>query len=222
MAMGGPMGDPMGGLMGDPMGGPMGDPMGAPPPEANNQQQGVVNPQQGVVNPQQGGGGVPSNVTASGNNDVIIGQIGPQTLSNGGFNNVTFQYNSTTADQLFNEAAGDTINGGVYRGPTDFVTGVDKGLGTSDILKLDINLPIKYNGNLFSDFGSNQSISKANTFAGGGGLEFGLLDLSGNIIAALDRDASGTFNTGDLALDVQDNVTSVAYNASTDVFTFIV
>ena len=41
-------------------------------------------------------------------------------LSNGGFNNVTFKYNSTTADQLFNEAGGDTINGGVYRGPTDF------------------------------------------------------------------------------------------------------
>ena len=49
-----------------------------------------------------------------------------------------------------------------------------------------------------------------------------LIDLSGNIIAALDRDASGTFNAGDLALDVQDNVTSVTYNASNDVFTFIV
>ena len=105
---------------------------------------------------------------------------------------------------------------------SDFVTGNDKGLGTSDMLKLDINLPIKYNGTLFSDFASNQSISKAANFAGGGGLEFGLLDLSGNIIAALDRDASGTFNAGDLALDVQDNVTSVAYNASNDVFTFIV
>ncbi len=78
------------------------------------------------------------------------------------------------------------------------------------------------NGTLFSDFASNQSISKAANFAGGGGLEFGLLDLSGNIIAALDRDASGTFNAGDLAFDVQDNVTSVAYNASNDVFTFIV
>ena len=75
------------------------------------------------------------------------------------------------------------------------------------MLKLDINLPIKYNGTLFSDFASNQSISKAANFAGGGGLEFGLLNLSGNIIAALDRDASGTFNAGDLALDVQDNVT---------------
>ena len=63
--------------------------------------------------------------------------------------------------------------------------------------------------------------SVGNSFAGGGGLEFGLLDLSGNIIAALDRDASGTFNAGDLALDVQDNVTSVSYNASNDVFTFI-
>ena len=105
---------------------------------------------------------------------------------------------------------------------SDFDTGNDKGLGTSDMLKLDINLPIKYNGTLFSDFASNQTINKASNFAGGGGLEFGLLNLSGNIVAALDRDASGTFNAGDLALDVQDNVTSVAYNASNDVFTFIV
>ena len=44
------------------------------------------------------------------------------------------------------------------------LTGNDKGLGTSDILKLDINLPMKYNGTLFSDFASNQSISKANNF----------------------------------------------------------
>ena len=43
-------------------------------------------------------------------------------------------------------------------------------------------------------------------------LEFGLLNLSGNIIAALDKDASGTFNAGDLVLDVQDNVNSVVYN----------
>ena len=42
---------------------------------------------------------------------------------------------------------------------SDFNTGNDKGLGTSDMLKLDINLPMKYNGTLFSDLGSsNQSI----------------------------------------------------------------
>ena len=83
-------------------------------------------------------------------------------------------------------------------------------------------MPIFYNGTQFSVFGSNQSISATSSYAGGGGNEFGLLNLSGNIIAALDRDASGTFNAGDLALDVQDNVTSVSYNASNDVFTFIV
>ena len=129
----------------------------------------------------------------------------------------------TTIDQLINDATGDTINGGYYDRANDLVTGNDKGLGPSDILKVDVNnIPIKYNGTLFSDFGANQSISKANTFAGGGGLEFGLLDLSGNIIAALDRDASGTFNDGDVAFDVQDNVTSVAFNSTSDVLTFIV
>ena len=145
-------------------------------------------------------------------------------LSNGGFNNVTFKYDSTTADGLFNEASGDTINGGFYRGPTDFNSSNTVGLGPNDMLKFDNNLAISYNGTLFSNFGSNQSISatNGNSFAGGGGLEFGLLNLSGNVIAALDRDASGTFNTGDLALDVQDNVTSVSYNANNDVFTFIV
>ena len=153
----------------------------------------------------------------------MIGGNGPQTLSNGGFNNVTFVYNSTTADGLFNEASGDTINGGFYRGPTDFNSSNTVGLGPNDMLKFDNNLAISYNGTLFSNFGSNQSISatNGNSFAGGGGLEFGLLNLSGNVIAALDRDASGTFNTGDLALDVQDNVTSVSYNANNDVFTFI-
>ena len=30
------------------------------------------------------------------------------------------------------------------------------------------------------------------------------------------------FNAGDFALDVQDNVTSVVYNANNDVFTFVV
>ena len=152
------------------------------------------------------------------------GGNGAQILSNGGFNNVTFKYNSTTADGLFNEASGDTINGGFYRGPTDFNSSNTVGLGPNDMLKFDNNLAISYNGTLFSNFGSNQSISASvgNSFAGGGGLEFGLLNLSGNIIAALDRDASGTFNTGDLALDVQDNVTAVSYNSSNDVFSFIV
>ena len=103
----------------------------------------------------------------------------------------------------------------------DFQTGNDKGLGTSDKLELNINLPVKYNGTLFSDFSSNQTINKATGFAGGGGLEFGLLNLSGNIVAALDKDESGTFNAGDLVLDVQDNVNSVVYNHTNDVFTFV-
>ena len=53
---------------------------------------------------------------------------------------------------------------------TDFNTGNDKGLGPSDMLKFDINLAVKYNGTLFSDFSSNQTINKASGFAGGGGL----------------------------------------------------
>ena len=47
-------------------------------------------------------------------------------------------------------------------------------------------------------------------------------NLAGNILAAFDKDQSGTFNEGDLALDVQDNISSVSYSASNDVFTFIV
>ena len=106
-------------------------------------------------------------------------------------------------------------------GAGNLATGNDKGLGTSDKLELNINLPVKYNGTLFSDFSSNQTINKATGFAGGGGLEFGLLNLSGNIVAALDKDESGTFNAGDLVLDVQDNVNSVVYDHTNDVFTFV-
>ena len=143
-------------------------------------------------------------------------------LSNGFFNNVTFKYDSITVDQLNGELSGDTINGGFYRGAADFNSGNDKGLGQNDMLKFDNNLAISYNGTLFSDFSIDQSISSSSTFAGGGGLEFGLINLSGNIIAAFDKDLSGTFNDGDLALDVQDNITSVSYSANNDVFTFIV
>ena len=139
----------------------------------------------------------------------IFGGNGGQILSNAGFNNVTFKYDSVTADQLNNELSGDTINGGFYRGPTDFNSSNTVGLGPNDMLKFDNNLAISYNGTLFSNFVSNQSISASagNSFAGGGGLEFGLLNLSGNVIVAFDRDLSGAFSEGDLALDVQDNVT---------------
>ena len=46
--------------------------------------------------------------------------------------------------------------------------------------------------------------------------------MSNNIIAAIDIDGNGTFGEADVALDVQDNITSVNYNAATDTFTFIV
>ena len=49
-------------------------------------------------------------------------------LSNGGFNNVTFKYDSITVDQLNVELSGDTINGGFYRGPGDFNSGTTFGL----------------------------------------------------------------------------------------------
>ena len=86
--------------------------------------------------------GSPTNITATADFSQLTGGNGAQMLSNGGFNNVTFKYDSTTADGLFNEASGDTINGGFFRGMSDFQTGNDKGLGTSDMLKLDINLPM--------------------------------------------------------------------------------
>ena len=90
------------------------------------------------------------------------------------------------------------------------------------MLKFDNNLAISYNGTLFTDFGSDQTISSSSSFVGGGGLEFGLLNISGNMIVAFDRDTSGTFSAGDLVLDVQDDITSATYNASNDVFSFSV
>ena len=98
-----------GGMMPPPEGGMM------PPPENN---------QEGALPVLPGGGapapGAPTNITATADFSQLTGGNGAQILSNGGFNNVTFKYDSTTADGLFNEASGDTINGGFYRGPTDY------------------------------------------------------------------------------------------------------
>ena len=108
-------------------------------------------------------------------------------------------------------------------GPGDpgTITGADKGLGPQDLLKFQ-NAPIKYNGTLLTGLNSDLSIAKSSGFAAGGGLEFGLLNISNNIIAAIDIDGNGTFGATDVALDVQDNITSVNYNAATDTFTFTV
>ena len=50
--------------------------------------------------------------------------------------NVTFNYTETTATGLFNEGAGDIINGGYFNSLSDFSTGNAKGLGATDVLKL--------------------------------------------------------------------------------------
>ena len=115
----------------------------------------------------------------------------------------------------------------MFHGPGDpgTITGVDKGLGPNDILNFSDTLALKNGSNLLTDLGSNLTIAKSATnstsFAAGGGLQFALLDFSNNIIAAIDIDGNGTFSETDVALDVQDNVTSVSYNANNDVFTFI-
>ena len=54
------------------------------------------------------------------------------------FSNVTFNYLETSPAGLLNEGAGDIINGGYYNSPTDFNTGNDNGLGTTDILKINV------------------------------------------------------------------------------------
>ena len=113
-------------------------------------------------------------------------------------------------------------------GPGDAgtITGVNKGLGPNDILKFSDALALKHGANLLTDLGSNLTITKSSPnsidFAAGGGLQFALLDISNNIIAAIDIDGNGTLNEPDVALDVQDNITSATYNVSTDAFSFIV
>jgi len=179
------------------------------------------NPSPGVNNPQQPQEIQPS-FTASNNNEVITGGNGSQNMSNGGFNNVVFNYTSQSEPNLTGELRGDTINGGFYRGPGDFSSSNSQGLGPNDILQFDVALPLNYNGTSLSSLGSNQTISSSTTFAGGGGLEFGLINLSNNIIAAIDVDGNGVFNNGDMALDVQDDVTAAVYNSNNDVFTFVV
>ena len=108
-------------------------------------------------------------------------------------------------------------------GDPDTKTGTDKGLGPQDLLKFT-NAPIQHNGPLLTSLNSDLTIDKSIgiSFAGGGGLEFGLLDLSNNIIAAIDINGNGTFDQSDVSLDVQDNITEVNYNYATDTFTFIV
>ena len=155
-----------------------------------------VDPVPGGGNPQPAPGGAPTNITATADNSQLTGGNGAQIY----LMVVLIMLHLNIIQQLqinyLMKLSGDTINGGFYRGPTDFNSSNTVGLGPNDMLKFDNNLAISYNGTLFSNFVSNQSISASagNSFAGGGGLEFGLLNLSGNVIVAFDRDLSGTFN----------------------------
>ena len=91
-------------------------------------------------------------------------------------------------------------------------------------MKINLNAPVSYNGSLLSSASSNVTINatNGNTFAATNILEFGLLNLSGNVVAALDVDGNGTFASGDIVLDVADNITSAQYNYNSDTFQFFV
>ena len=49
-----------------------------------------------------------------------------------------------------------------------------------------------------------------------------IIESSGNVVAALDVDGNGTFASGDIVLDVADNITSAQYNYNSDTFQFFV
>ena len=168
------------------------------------------------------GGGGAGALTASYNSQTITGGSGPQTMANGGFNNVVFNYTSNMGTMLQGEMAGDIINSGQYTFGGSSTTGNGIGLGAADVLKINTTASMQYNGQLLSSLGSDINISSSGTFAGGGGLEFGLLNIGSNIVAAFDIDGDGNFTGADSALDVSDDITSARYIASTDTFEFFV
>jgi hypothetical protein len=143
-------------------------------------------------------------------------------MANGGFNNVVFNYTSNMGTMLQGEMAGDIINSGQYTFGGSSTTGNGIGLGAADVLKINTTASMQYNGQLLSSLGSDINISSSGTFAGGGGLEFGLLNIGSNIVAAFDIDGDGNFTGADSALDVSDDITSARYIASTDTFEFFV
>ena len=179
-------------------------------------------------------------LTAGANNQILDGGGGGDTLSNGGNTGVVFEYDGyndagndasnpygsfTQLQQEVMGNNGDTINGGNYAnaasGQSAF-TGNSVGLGSNDVLKL--NFTIYQNGNaVTSDISGGSIISNyANTATEG---EAGLFNVGGNVVFALN---AGTGNqnfgsgndTSDIYFDVEDDMTSWAYDVSELAITF--
>ena len=154
-----------------------------------------------------------------------------------GFNNVVFNYESSDIPSLRAEAFMDEINGGyINNNSFNSMSGINVGLGSNDILQFE-NLTLNYGTKVLNSGAGNVGISMSTitspsqnvAFAGDGlgpmgfGIEgdVGLFNYLGNVVFAIDGDATGNVNPGgDILFDVDDSITSAQYDASLDAFTF--
>ena len=179
----------------------------------------------------------PNDMTARTNGDILTGLDGGDLMWSTGFNNVVFNYESSDIPSLRAEAFMDEINGGyINNNSFNSMSGINVGLGSNDILQFE-NLTLNYGTTVLNSGAGNVGITMSTitspsqnvAFAGDGlgpmgfGIEgdVGLFNYLGNVLFAIDGDATGNVNPGgDILFDVDDSITSAQYDASLDAFTF--
>ena len=189
----------------------------------------------------------PNDITATKANMVLTGGGGGDTLSNGGYTGVVFNYQNSLAfepgtgrTQLWGEAYMDMINGGSINPSTGQDTnpannqpayGNDKGLGVGDVLRF-AGADLYYGSTQLSAASSNIDIAKSANASYTGGGQIGdvcLFDAqyvggsANNLIFAIDANGDGLLEASDVMFDVEDDLLSsdkMIYDTTNDVFTF--
>ena len=155
------------------------------------------------------------NVTAS--NQIVVGGLGGDRI-NYSSSGTVIKYTGATFQDLYLEIGGDNFNGGYLNSPSDYASGVDRGiLDSSTTIELG-NLPISYGGSQISATPTQVNIDSGQNFGSVGNYEIGLFDLSasfgmfnqnggGNVVIAIDN-GDGVLSGQDIFIDVDDDFVS--------------
>jgi hypothetical protein len=155
------------------------------------------------------------NVTA--NNQIVVGGLGGDRI-NYSSSGTVIKYTGATFQDLNLEIGGDNFNGGYLNSPSDYASGVDKGiLDSSTTIELG-KLPISYGGSQISATPTQVNLDSGSNFGSVGNYEIGLFDLSasfgmtnqtggGNVVIAIDN-GDGLLTGQDIFIDVDDDFVS--------------